>query len=102
MPCFGRDAATPELDGALVIRSAEVTADVLPTGRTRHIRDGEAEGPLAQLAIARYAHDGGYYFLYLDAGGAVVTDTYHDSLEGAVEQAEYEYIGLAWRSPDGE
>ena len=89
-----------ELDGAAVIRRAKVTADVLPTGRTRHIRDGEAEGAFAQLAIARYPDGAGYYLLCLDAEGAVVTDTYHDSVEAAVEQADYEFIGLAWLAPD--
>ena len=91
-----------ELDGALVIRWAEVTADVLATDRTRHVVDGEPKGPFAQLAIVRYPGDDGYHLFYLDTGGGVITDTYHDTLERAVEQADYEYIGLAWRSPDAE
>jgi hypothetical protein len=91
-----------ELDGAVVIQWAEVTMDVLATNRTRHVVDGEAKEPFAQLAIARYPDDDGYYLFYLDAEGDVVTDTYHDSLAGAVEQADYEYIGLAWRSTGGE
>jgi len=91
-----------ELDGAVVVRWAEVTADAVPTDRTRHVVDGEPKEPFLQLAIARYPGDDGYYLFYLDSGGGVVTDTYHDSLEGAVEQADYEDIGLTWRSPGGE
>ena len=91
-----------ELDGAVVIQWAGVSADVLPTDRTHHVVEGGAPEPFGQLAIARYADDDGYYLFYLDAEGGVVTDTYHESLERAVEQADHEYIGLAWRSPGGE
>jgi hypothetical protein len=87
-----------EIDGAVVIRWADVSADVLPTSRTRHVVEGEAEGAFAALAIGRYPDAEGYYLFYLDPSGDAVTDTYHDTLEGAVAQADYEYIGLTWRS----
>jgi hypothetical protein len=87
-----------EIDGAVVIQWAEVSADVLPTGRTRHVVEGEAEGPSVALAIARYADAEGYYLFYLNPSGDAVTDTHHDTVEGAVAQADYEYIGLTWRS----
>ena len=87
-----------ELDGAVVVQWAEVTGDVLPTGRTRHVVDGEQSGPFAALAIAGYPDAGGVYLFYLDASGGVVTDTHHESIEAAVAQADYEYIGLHWRS----
>lgn len=91
-----------ELDGAVVVQWAEVTDDVLPTARTRHVVNGEQSGPFAALAIARYPDAGGVYLFCLDASGGVVTDTYHESIEGAVEQAYYEYIGLDWISTGGE
>jgi hypothetical protein len=87
-----------ELDGAVVVRWAEVTGDVLPTGRTRHVVEGEERGSFVALAIARYPEAEGVYLFYLDADGGVVTDTHHQSVDAAVEQADYEYIGLHWRS----
>lgn len=81
-----------------MIQWAEVSADVLPTGRTRHVVEGEPEGPFVALAIGRYAGAEGYYLFYLDSSGHAVTDTHHDTVEGAVAQADYEYIGLTWRS----
>jgi hypothetical protein len=87
-----------ELDGAVVVQWAEVTGDVLPTGRTRHVVNDEQSGPFEALAIARYPDAEGVYLFYLDANGGVVTDTHHESMDAAVEQADYEYIGLHWRS----
>jgi hypothetical protein len=86
-----------ELDGAVVVQWAEVTDDVLPTGRTRHVVDDEQSGQFAALAIARYPDAEGVYLFYLDAGGGVGTDTHHESIQAAVAQADYEYIGLRWR-----
>ena len=86
-----------EIDGAVVIQWAEVNADVLPTGRTRQVVEGDAEGSFAALAIGRYDDAAGYYLFYLDPSGNAVTDTHHDTVEGAVAQADYEYIGLIWR-----
>ena len=38
------------------------------------------------------------YLFYLEAGGRVVTDTYNESVETAIDQADYERIGLTWHS----
>jgi hypothetical protein len=87
-----------ELDGAVVVQWAEVTGDVLPTARTRHVVNDQQSGPFAALAIARYPDAEGVYLFYLDVSGGVVTDTQHESIQAAVAQADYEYIGLDWRS----
>ncbi|HEV2737135.1 MAG TPA: hypothetical protein VGU66_01020 [Candidatus Elarobacter sp.] len=44
--------------------------------------------------IAQIGSDPGYYLLYLDDAGKEMTDTYHDDLDGAFEQAMAEF-GLA-------
>lgn len=62
-----------------------------PTGRTRHHRDGALLPPPAALRIAQYPDDPGFYLLYLDAGGEQQTDTWHESLEAAQRQAEFEF-----------
>ena len=92
-------AVPSELDGARVVRYAAVTSEVEPTGATRHVVGGVETGPAAALAIARYASENGVYLFYLDDAGNVVTDTFHDSLEVALDQAAFEYRGLAWIEP---
>jgi hypothetical protein len=87
-----------ELDGAGVLHWAEITDEVLPTGRTTHVA-GEIElGPAAASAIGRYPQSEGFYLLYLDAATDVMTDTFHDSIDGAFAQAAFEYVGLEWRA----
>jgi len=40
------------------------------------------------LRIAQFAGDDGYYLLRCDGNGKELTDTYHPSIEDAVDQAE--------------
>jgi hypothetical protein len=89
-----------ELAGARVMKYAEVTADVEPTGATRHTVAGTQLGRAAALAIARYPEEAGTYLFYLDTHGGVVTDTWHASLDDALHQAAFEYRGLTWADLD--
>jgi hypothetical protein len=59
------------------------------TGRTVHYIRGGLAPPPAQLHITE--HKGGYYLLYLAESGDELTDTYHETLESAFEQAEFEF-----------
>ena len=52
-------------------------------------------GPVAGLAICRYPGDTGYYLFYCDSEWEPITDTWHQSLEDAEHQAEFEYQGAA-------
>lgn len=72
-----------------------------PTGKTRHtsgtisengelIRGPELPAPHA-LMIAQLSPDPGFYLLYLDESGEEITDTYHDTLENALDQATWEF-----------
>ena len=38
-----------------------------------------------------YDGDSGFYLFYLDKSGKEQTDTYHESIEGAFKQAEFEF-----------
>ncbi len=62
-----------------------------PTGNTRHYRNGQLLPPPVSLQIAQYPDDAGYYLFYLDGDGEVQADTYHDSVEDALDQAEFEF-----------
>ncbi len=61
------------------------------TGKTRHVVSGSDMPLPAMLRIVRFPNDQGYYLLYLDKAGRELTDTYHDTLADAVDQARWEY-----------
>jgi hypothetical protein len=61
-----------------------------PTGNTRHFGGGALLPDPVELRIIQYADDPGFYLFYCDENGKEQTDTYHDSVEGAMDQAEWE------------
>ena len=69
-----------------------------PTDNCRHTVGGHEFGPASGLAICQ---DGdAYYLFYCDAEWEPVTDTWHQTLEAAKGQAEFEYRGVTttWES----
>lgn len=75
----------------VILRKVRLGSEHLPTGRTRHYRGAQVLPVPSALQIARYSEDTGLYLFYLDVEGNEITDTYHDTLEGAVEQARWEF-----------
>ncbi len=63
------------------------------TGACSHWVGGELLGPLAGLVVCRDA--AGYYLFGCDVGWEAITDTWHDTLADALDQAESEYKGSA-------
>jgi hypothetical protein len=63
-----------------------------PTGKTRHcdMVGGSLRLP-SELRIVQYGGDSCFYLLYCDVSGRALTDTYHDAIEGALSQAEWEF-----------
>jgi len=45
----------------------------------------------SELRIVKFQNDPGFYLLYLDDGGNELTDTYHENLERALEQGNWEF-----------
>lgn len=62
-----------------------------PTGFTRHTRNGLSLQSPTELRIVQYPGDPGYYLFYCDATGKELTDTYHDTVDSAFEQARAEF-----------
>jgi hypothetical protein len=62
-----------------------------PTGKTRHYLGTAQVPPAAMLNIVKYPDDEGFYLLHIDEDGNEIADTYHDSLEAAKQQANWEY-----------
>ena len=65
-----------------------------PTGACTHTVGGEVLGPVAGLAVCTDAGSG-YYLFYCDAAWKPITDTWHPTLDEALDQAEFEYAGTA-------
>ena len=85
------------LDGAVVLRTARIFP-AAHAGNTRHEVAGERVKAASRLAIAHYPGQAGFYLFGCDDSWSVMTDTWHESLEGAIAQAEFEYAGSynAW------
>ena len=62
------------------------------TGRTRHIKEDSVLPRPVSLEIAQ--EDSGFFLYYLDEAGCLQTDTWHQSLDAAFEQAQFEFSVL--------
>jgi hypothetical protein len=82
-----------EIDMAdvVLLRRVRLTPHHASTGKTRHFRGGIALSLPAELTIVKYPNDPGYYLLHFDEAGQEMTDTYHENLASAIEQAEWEF-----------
>lgn len=62
-----------------------------PTGRTRHAFRNVDVGPSTALRIVQYDEDPGFYLIHSDANGREIADTYHETIDDAMAQAEWEF-----------
>ena len=75
----------------IVLRRVRLTVKHRPTGKTRHYRDGVLVPAPAELRIVQYSGDTAFYLFYCDRSGREMTDTWHESLERAMAQAQWEF-----------
>ena len=89
------------INGASVICYSLIDERHRHTGNCRQIVNGVLEGPAAGLAICQFDGDDAFYLFACDADWNSVTDTWHQSLDDAKAQAEFEYEGISrtWQSP---
>jgi hypothetical protein len=80
----------PNIDGARVLKFADLTSSS-STGKTRHVAGESEVADFAGLAIAQYPSDPGFYLFYCDENWKAITDTYHETLDAAIDQAEFEF-----------
>ena len=92
-------AAPRSIDSARVLLVADLE-DASVTGNTRHVVYGAEVTEFAALAITQYDGDEGVYLFYCDEAWETVSDTYHDSVEDAISQAEFEFEPVEFRSPE--
>jgi hypothetical protein len=79
-----------------VLATVVLRAEHVPTGFTRHVDvlpDGTEEvvRPPSRLRIIREEGDPGVLLLYEDESGKWLSDTYHETVEDAMAQAELEF-----------
>jgi hypothetical protein len=63
--------------------------------------NGEPVGPAFRLQIIRLEGEDGFYLIRYDAAGRELTDTLHEGIEEALNQAQFEY-GVTpdlWKPP---
>ena len=87
----GIDSETDRDPRRTVVARVKLQSHHVPTGRTHHVIAGEAMAAPAQLRVTRWADDAGFYLMYCDAEGQEMTDTWHETLEKAFRQAQFEF-----------
>jgi hypothetical protein len=84
-----------DINGARVVLFTAIDERHRHTGNCRQIVRGQLQGPAAGLAICQYDGDDAFYLFGCDADWNVVTDTWHQTVEEAKQQAEFEYEGVS-------
>ena len=95
------DHLPERIGGAEVLLCTKLDDRHERTGATKHFGDVTEMPPASGLAICRYEDEDGYYLFGCDEDWNSVSDTWHESLEEAKGQAEFEYKGVSktWRPP---
>lgn len=80
--------------GMVAIKRVTLSDHHLSPGRTKHtLSDGAGARPFppfTSLAITQYSGDAGYYLMHI-CDNHLGTDTWHETLEDALYQAEWEF-----------
>jgi predicted acylesterase/phospholipase RssA len=87
-------SAPHTIGGALVICYSPIDARHRFTGNTRQIVGGTLMGAMAGLAICQYPGEMEYYLFGCDGEWQAITDSWHQTLDEARRQAEFEYEGV--------
>lgn len=74
---------------AAIVKEIVLEPHHVGTGRTRHYRDGALNSRPARLIIVRFSD--GFNLIHLDSQGSEMSDTFHESVDNAVEQAAFEF-----------
>jgi hypothetical protein len=82
-----------KIGGAKVILYTFIDNTHKFTGKCKQIVGGQLRGPMAGLAICQYEGEDSVYLFGCGEDWQAVTDTWHQTLEEAIDQAEFEYEG---------
>ena len=84
-----------KVGGAVVVCFSTIDHRHKPTGNCEQIVAGVLQGPACALAICQYEGEECFYLFGCDAEWNSRTDTWHETLEDAQGQAEFEYEGVS-------
>jgi hypothetical protein len=88
-------AAPAQISGMPTVLYTVIDSRHEPTAACHHTIGGRELGAVAGLAICREPDGGGHYLFYCDTQWQALTDTWHATVEDAIQQAEFEYKGAA-------
>jgi hypothetical protein len=93
--------APSKIGGATVICYTPIDGRHRHTGSCRQSVADVLQGAAAGLAICQYEGEDSFYLFGCDENWQSVTDTWHETLEDARHQAEFEYGGVSrtWICP---
>jgi hypothetical protein len=74
-----------------IIQSINLSDAHKSTGKTKHYLNNALLPVPSTLQIIKFPNDDGYYLIYLDANNREMTDTYHCTLQAAIDQAKMEF-----------
>jgi hypothetical protein len=90
----GPDLCVPDIvGGARVIYHTRIDSRHEPTGACRHVVADQEIGTVWSLAICQYDGEPSFYLFRCEADYIPITDTWHQTLQEAFDQAEFEYRG---------
>lgn len=75
----------------IIVCSATLGPEHCSTGHTVHHRHGQVVPLPTTLQIVQLCESNGYYLIHLDSCGHELTDTYHETVEDAKKQADFEF-----------
>ncbi|MBB6326655.1 hypothetical protein FHS59_002283 [Algoriphagus iocasae] len=87
------------IGGAKTLFYTDIDSRHEKTDKTKHFIGGQQVNDISCLAICEYDNESGYYLFGCDSDWSTITDTFHDKIEDAKEQAESEYKNTieTWR-----
>lgn len=78
------------MSAGTIIRRVNLGLGHLRTGSTRHYSKGELVATPVALMIVEFGSHA-YNLIHLDNTGGEMADTFHESVEDAMRQAEFEF-----------
>ena len=75
-----------------IIKKAILSEKQQSTNKTKHYFGNIILPSPYELRIVKFNNDPGFYLFYCDESGLEMTDTYHDTMDQAEEQACFEFL----------
>jgi hypothetical protein len=91
--------APKRINDATVVLFTHIDERHRHTGNCRQIVGAIVQPPAAGLAICQYDGEDSFYLFGCDESWSNISDTWHQTLEEALLQAEFEYhgVGATWQ-----